>query len=105
MDLNNYYNSGDRFENKITENNTIPCHLKKIPLWLVLLDNIPTIILFVLGFLIVNQVSSIGAVAFGAYALFSIVWFWAKICPYCHHYNTLACPCGYGAISPNLINS
>jgi hypothetical protein len=102
MDLNNYYNSGDRSEKKITENNTIPCHSKKIPLWLVLLDNIPTIILFVLGFLIVNQVSSIGAIAFGIYALVSVVWLWAKICPYCHHYDTLACPCGYGAISAKI---
>jgi hypothetical protein len=34
--------------------------------------------------------------------MFSVVWFWAKICPYCHHYDTLACPCGYGAISSKL---
>jgi hypothetical protein len=81
---------------------TPPCHSKKIPLWLVLLDNIPTLLLFLLGFLIINQASLTGAVAFGIYALFSVVWFWAKICPYCHHYDTLACPCGYGAISARI---
>jgi hypothetical protein len=81
---------------------TYPCHTRKIPLWLVLLDNIPTIILFALGFVIIYQISTIGAIFFGFYALFSIVWFWAKICPFCHHYNTLACPCGYGAISSKL---
>lgn len=79
-----------------------PCHKKKIPLWLVLLDNIPTLILFVLGAIIVYQISTIGAVIFFVYSLFSIVFFWAKICPFCHHYNTLACPCGYGVISAKL---
>ena len=74
--------------------NTIPCHTKEIPLWLVLLDNIPTFLLILLGFIIINQVSLTGALAYGTYALFSIVWFWAKICPYCHHYDTRACPCG-----------
>lgn len=79
-----------------------PCHEKKIPLWLVLLDNIPTLLLFILGYLIINQLSTVAATVFAFYALFSIVWFWAKICPYCHHYNTLACPCGYGIISSRL---
>ncbi len=91
--------SGDSSEKIITKNDAIPCHSRKIPIWLVLLDNIPTLLLFILGFLIVYQVSLAGAVAFGAYALISVVWFWAKICPYCHHYDTLACPCGYGKIS------
>jgi len=79
-----------------------PCHLKRIPLSLVLLDNVPTLLLFILGFLIIRTVSVAGAVAYGIYTLFSIVWFWGKICPYCHHYDTHACPCGYGAISPKL---
>jgi hypothetical protein len=86
----------------IPENNAILCHSKKIPVWLVLLDNIPTLLLFILGILIISRVSSAGAVAFGAYALFSVVWFWAKICPFCQHYDTLACPCGYGAISAKI---
>lgn len=77
-----------------------PCHSRRIPLWLVLLDNIPTLLLFILGFLIIKIVSLALAVIFGAYALFSVVWFWGKICPCCHHYGTYACPCGYGAISP-----
>lgn len=81
---------------------TLPCHSRDIPLWLVLLDNVPTAVLFVLGFLIINMSSTIIAIIFGSYAIFSIVWFWAKICPYCHHYNTLACPCGYGMISPRF---
>ena len=63
----------------------IPCHSKKIPLWLVLLDNIPTLLLFVFGFLIINQLSLIGAIFFVIYVFLSLVWFWAKICPLCHH--------------------
>jgi hypothetical protein len=78
------------------------CHSRKIPLWLVLLDNVPTLLLFILGFLIMNQLSTLVAVLFAIYELISVVWFWAKICPYCHHYGTQACPCGYGSISSAL---
>jgi hypothetical protein len=79
-----------------------PCNKKVIPLWLVLLDNIPTLVLFVLGAILVYKISPVGAVFFGTYSLFSVVFFWARICPFCHHYSTLACPCGYGAISAKL---
>lgn len=71
-------------------------------LWLVLLDNFPTLIMFILGAVIISEVSKIGAIFYIFYSLFSIVWFWAKICPYCHHYDTSACPCGYGIISSKL---
>lgn len=83
----------------MNENNIVPCHIRKIPVWLVLLDNIPTLILIVLGFMIVYKVSTGGAFFFGLYAIFSIVWFWARICPYCNHFDTYACPCGYGKVS------
>jgi hypothetical protein len=79
-----------------------PCHQRKIPVWLVLLDNVPTLLLFLLGFLIINQASLTGAIAYGIYAISSVVWFWARICPYCHHYDTFACPCGYGVISARI---
>ncbi len=76
-----------------------PCHSKKIPLWLVLLDNLPTLALFILGAMIIGELSSLAAILYFIYALFSVVWFWARICPWCHHYGTQACPCGYGVIS------
>ena len=81
---------------------TSPCHDKKIPLWLVFLDNIPTLVLFILGALLIAYISVVGALLFFCYALFSVFWFWAKICPYCHHYGTQACPCGYGTVSAKL---
>jgi len=102
MALNNNFTAGSLTEQINADNNTAPCHSQKIPLWLVLLDNIPTFLMFLLGFIIIYQVTLIGAFAFGAYALFSVVWFWARICPYCHHYNTYACPCGYGVISSHI---
>lgn len=83
---------------------TTPCHTRKIPLWLVLLDNIPTILLFILGFLIVNIISTVAAIIFAIYAVTSVMWFWARICPYCHHFETYACPCGYGIISSRLFS-
>lgn len=84
------------------DNNTAPCHTRKIPLWLVLLDNIPTLLMLVLGFLIIKQLTLTGAIFYGVYAAISIIWFWVFICPYCHHYDTYACPCGYGMISSRL---
>jgi hypothetical protein len=102
MDLNNQQSSNELSEQNLHAIQPIPCLSQKIPLWLVLLDNIPTILLFVLGFTITYQVSPALAFAFVIYALFSIGWFWAKICPYCHHYDTLACPCGYGVISSKI---
>jgi len=78
------------------------CLKKKIPLWLILLDNLPTLVLITLGTLLINKMSTVGAAGYVIYSLFSIVWFWAKICPYCHHYDTYACPCGYGVISAKL---
>ena len=90
--------------NSPDEKQTTPCHSKKIPLWLVLLDNIPTIFLFILGFLIINVISTFAAILFIIYAIFSVVWFWTRICPYCHHFGTYACPCGYGIVSSKLFS-
>lgn len=90
--------------NLINNTTTTPCHSRKIPLWLVLLDNIPTAFLFILGFLIINIISTFAAILFAIYALASVVWFWARICPYCHHFETYACPCGYGIISSKLFS-
>ena len=71
-----------------------------VPSWLVLLDNIPTAILFVLGVILVDLVWWPLAILMMIYNLASIVLFWALICRYCHHFNTRACPCGYGVIAP-----
>jgi hypothetical protein len=86
------------------DNLTTPCHSREIPLWLVLLDNMPTILLFILGYFIINIISTAAAIFFAIYAVGSVVWFWARICPYCHHFKTYACPCGYGIISSKIFS-
>jgi hypothetical protein len=70
-----------------------------VPSWLVLLDNIPTAVLFVLGAILVGIVWWPLAIVMMIYNLASIVLFWALICRYCRHFGTHACPCGYGAIA------
>lgn len=91
------------FDLKNSSDLSTPCHSKKITLWLVLLDNIPSIFLFILGFLIINLFSATGAIIFAVYVLISVIWFWARICPYWHHFGTHCCPCGYGAISSKTV--
>ncbi len=75
---------------------------RRIPLSLVLLDNVPTALLYVLGTVIFFQAGPAWGFPFAAYAAASLVWFWARICPACAHYDTAGCPCGYGAISARL---
>ena len=66
------------------------------------LDNAPTVLLFILGAALLSRLWWPLAVVFLAYCATSIVLFWALICPSCHHYGTRACPCGYGAIAQRL---
>ncbi len=75
---------------------------KSIPLALILLDNVPTLIMFILGALIISMLTSVYGTFYVIYSAFSIIWFWAKICPYCSHHDTMSCPCGYGVISAKL---
>jgi hypothetical protein len=75
---------------------------RDVPTWLVLLDNLPTISMFYLGALLLLLVWWPLAFVFFGYCALSIVLFWGLICPYCHHFDTKACPCGYGVIAPRF---
>jgi hypothetical protein len=75
---------------------------RRVPLSLLLLDNVPTVILYILGAAVFFEAGPLWGSLFAVYAVASLVWFWARICPACHHYNTAACPCGYGMISARL---
>lgn len=75
---------------------------RTVPTWLVALDNAPTAVLFVLGAALLWPVWWPLAPAFLVYCALSVVLFWARICPHCHHYGTRACPCGYGVIAPRF---
>lgn len=73
-----------------------------VPGWLVAVDNLPTVVMFLLGGVLLYLVWWPYAAAYLAYAFGSIVLFWAIICPYCTHFGTRACPCGYGVMAPIL---
>ena len=75
---------------------------KKIPLPLVLLDNIPTVLMYILGSLLILRISFIGGFIFAVYTISTFFWFWYLICPWCPLFGTRICPCGYGKISSLL---
>jgi hypothetical protein len=75
---------------------------RPIPAWLIVLDNAPTLAMFGLGTALIWPVSPPGAIVYLAYCALSIVLFWARICPYCRHFDTRACPCGYGVVASRL---
>ncbi len=71
-----------------------------VPIWVVVLDNAPTVVMFLLGALLVWQIRPAFSMLFLLYCGLSIVMFWCLICPWCHHFGTSGCPCGYGRIAP-----
>ncbi|MBN2319887.1 MAG: hypothetical protein JXR49_12450 [Acidobacteria bacterium] len=73
-----------------------------VPTWLIVLDNAPTAVLFLLGTAIIWNLHSILSLVFLAYCCLSIVLFWKLICPWCHHFGTTGCPCGYSRIAARL---
>jgi hypothetical protein len=73
-----------------------------VPMWLVLLDNIPTFLMFSLGTILLLYICWPIAVVYCVYSIASIPLFWLFICPYCHHFGTMACPCGYGKLSAKV---
>jgi hypothetical protein len=70
-----------------------------VPIWLVAVDNVPTIVMFLLGSALIWKIEPVFSLAFLIYCGFSIVFFWRFICPWCHHFGGSGCPCGYGRIA------
>lgn len=73
-----------------------------VPARIIVLDNAPTAAMFILGTAIVWEVGALPALLFLGYCLLSIVLFWNRICPWCHHFGSRGCPCGYGRIAQRL---
>ena len=69
------------------------------------IDNLPYILMVLLGALILLigfDFSIIGWVLFSAFILYGIIgtlWIIIFVCPYCHYFDTRACPCGYGQMA------
>ncbi|MHC4444980.1 MAG: hypothetical protein ACYTBZ_20130 [Planctomycetota bacterium] len=69
-----------------------------------ILDNLPTAAMFILGTILIGRISWPPAIVYLAYCALSIVLFWALICCYCPLYETKHCPCGFGAIAPRFFS-
>lgn len=73
-----------------------------------LVNNLPYIAMTLLGsaiLLVALRVSAwawSAAVAYLLYSAAGAVWIMIFVCPYCHFWNTTACPCGYGKIAARL---
>ena len=69
------------------------------------IDNLPYIFMIVLGalvFIVGPKVGALNWIFAGLYVFYGIagaLWIIIFVCPYCHYYDTRACPCGYGQIS------
>jgi hypothetical protein len=73
-----------------------------------IIDNLPYIFMTVLGALVfiigMESITTKWLVA-GLYFIYGVagaLWIIIFVCPYCHYYDTRACPCGYGQISAKL---
>jgi hypothetical protein len=72
------------------------------------IDNLPYIFMTILGvlvFIIGPKASALHWIFAGLYVFYGIagaLWIIIFVCPYCHYYDTRACPCGYGQISAKL---
>jgi len=86
-------------ENEITDCSITDACERVVPMWLVLLDNVPTAAMFVLGAVLAGMVWTPLAILMTLYNLLAIVLFWSLICRRCQHLGTRACPCGYGVIA------
>jgi hypothetical protein len=73
-----------------------------VPNWLIFVDNAPTVLMFLLGAALIWNIRPVFSILFLLYCGLSIVLFWRLICPFCHHFNTQGCPCGYGTIAPRF---
>lgn len=76
-----------------------------VSLWIVFLDNVPTAVMFVLGTMLIWRFGWLFGAVYLAYCVLAIVAFWRRICTWCHHFGTRACPCGYGAAAPLLFEA
>ena len=73
-----------------------------------IIDNIPYFTMTLLGciILLISLKSTIwgwiASVLFLSYGIISTIWSIIFICPYCHFFDTRACPCGYGQITAKI---
>lgn len=73
-----------------------------------LLDNLPYLLMIILGAAILvvgsrgQSWGSIAAALYAAYGIAGMAWIVVFLCPYCELYGTRLCPCGYGRLAARL---
>lgn len=67
--------------------------------WQVALDNVPYAVMGVLGAVILSRWNAWAAGVYAVYTVVGAVWIMWFVCPFCHYYNSRACPCGYGIVA------
>ena len=75
---------------------------RKLGARIIIADNTPTVLLWILGAFLIFQVHWLLMVLFIIYIPFSVLWFWRFICTHCALYESKCCPCGYGSAAPKL---
>jgi hypothetical protein len=92
-----------------TENTAVQCQpLPRYTPAETLINNLPYIAMTLLGsaiFVVAFGQSTWAWLAGGVYVLYGAVgalWIMLFVCPYCHFWNSAACPCGYGKIAAAL---
>lgn len=75
---------------------------RRISTQTVVIDNAPTVTLWILASILLFNINWFYVVLFWIYVPVSVIWFWRFICTYCTHYDTGCCPCGYGSAAPKL---
>lgn len=74
---------------------------KRCPRSLVILDNTPTVLTYVLGTIILLFISFLASAVYVLYCFLSTVAIWRFVCVHCHYYGGV-CPCGYSIVASSL---
>jgi hypothetical protein len=73
------------------------------------ISNLPYVVMLVLGAATIvygfgsSRWAWLGAGGYVAYGIAGAFWIMVFICPFCVHYGTRGCPCGYGEISRKIV--
>lgn len=70
--------------------------------WEVILTNIPSILTFTLGFIIMLHLGILFGILYLAFSVVAILLFMKHVCTYCLLYNSGHCRSGYGRVAPKL---
>ncbi len=77
-------------------------YYENYPLSIVILENLTSLTLYILGTIILSGFSMIIGAGYFIFCLISVAIIWFLVCPFCYYYGKV-CPCGYGKFAPFLV--